>query len=795
VNSAAGAAGEDPIADSAERYLALCLQAPEDQRQAALEEACRQRPDLAQGLRAAFAVLQGLGLAGDGGWIAWPEQLGDFRLGERLGGGGMGVVFRARQLSLARDVALKMLRPDQLQFASARERFRREAAAIAALEHPGIVPILAVGEERGVPWFAMPLLAGKTLAEALSALSEHSRDSLSGASLAAVLGGDPRSAPLFELDWNDACVEIARQVALALEHAHQRGIRHRDIKPSNIVLGDDGRARVVDFGLAARDELDGLTKTGSQLGTLYYMAPEQVRGDRAVGPLADVYALGVTLHECLTLTPAFAGDTRRGIEEHILRGERRSLRECTPGVDRDLECVVAMACELEPARRYSSAAAFAEDLRCILERRPVAARPPGAWLRARRWVQREPALAVSVLAAVLVFGVAPSVLLWRETQFGADLADSLAKEEDTSTRLRETLGREREARAAADLALEESRLTAQLMDEILSAANPSLARGRDILLIDLLEPAAAKLRTDQAPPRAAAKLLSTIAGTQDAFEKHEAALANFQRGVELEQRNGEVFGAYAGQLRNGAATSLSNLDRLDESEAEARSALAEHELACKTPAELPCTSRSVIRITLGVGLLRQGRFEEAAEQLSLCYEDQSKMLPADAQSWAIAGVYLSDTLRQLAMRNPGRDSSTRWSEHVRGLAERRAQVLDSDDPATFQIAHQAARVYSVMNRHEQTFELLEEAREGARRVFGPESHWVTFYEEELGGIAYRARDWERSEAAFQRALELHRKSTGPQSEQAKRCEATLSELARRRAAQESAVGKPPSDSR
>mgnify|MGYP002401453477 CR=1 FL=1 len=786
-------------ADSAENLLASCLRRPPDEQDEAVEAMCRERPELAEALRASYRALRGLGLAGDGGLVAWPERVGDFRLGERIGGGGMGVVFRARQLSLGRDVAVKLLRPDQLQFASARERFRREAAAIAALDHPGIVPVIATGEERGVPWFAMPLLTGLTLAEVLAALADRRGQRLGGADLARVLAADPRSAPLFELSWNDACLHIARDVALALEHAHSRGVRHRDVKPSNIVLGADGRARLLDFGLAARDQVDGLTRTGSQLGTLYYMAPEQVRGERSVGALADVYALGVTLHECLARRPVFAGETRRAIEERILHGQRNPLRAEVFGVDRDLEHVIAMACELEPAKRYASAAAFAEDLRRLLERRPVAARRPSLALRLRRWAQREPTLAIASASAVLVFGVAPSVLLWREKRHGAVLAESLANEERASTSLRESLAREqaalgersaalereREARQSADLALEEARLTVQLMDEMLVEANPQRARGKPVLLVDVLEPAAAKLRTDQAPPRAAARLLATIASTQDMFGAHEAALANYRRAAELEQREGKVLGSYAGQMRGGMATALSNLGRLEEAEQEGRAAVAEHERHCDVAEDQACSREAVLRTAIGVALLRQGRFEEAADELQLAFGAQSQLLPEDPTGWGLAGVFLCDALRELARRKPGPDNLRRWSDHVRALAERRLTALDADDPVNFQIAHQGARLMSSMNRHSEADELIAEALEGARRVFGDDNWWVAFYEEEHGGMAYRARDWERAEAAFKRALELRRTQGGPGSAEVQRCEAMLAELARRRAAAES----------
>lgn len=782
----------ESFTDSAERLLAQCLGLPEAEQGEALESVCRARPDLAEALRASFGALRALGFAGGEAAPLWPERLGDFRIVEPIGGGGMGVVFRAQQLSLGREVALKLLRPEQQHFTLARERFRREAEAIAALDHPHIVPILAVGEERGVPWFAMPLLRGLTLAEVLSALAARAPESLEGSDLARVLGVQPDSAAVFGRSWTDACVELARQVAQALAHAHERGIRHRDVKPSNIVLGTDGRARLVDFGLAARDELDGLTRTGSQLGTLYYMAPEQLRGERSVGVPADVYGLGVTLHECLALAPPFAGDARREIEDRILRGERQALRSRNRRVGVDLERVVARATDLDPARRYPSAEALADELKRVLERRPVTARPPGALLRARRWTQRHPTRAVTLLAAVGLFVVAPSLLLWREARLGRVLAAALAGEESTSAELRTALGREqqalaelaasleneRAARAAEQAAQEEVRLTAQFLERIFDQANPALARGRELRLIDVLESTASELRAFAGSPRVAARLLETIAKTQGAFDESEAALRNARHALALEEAEGQALGKHPGELRHGYALALSNAGRLQEAEEEARLAIEEHD--ARHGSDTTCRHRAASRATLGVALLRQHRHAEAAIELRAAFEEHARLLPSDPSGWAVAGVFLADALRSLAVTQPGRESSRAWREHVQALEERSREVLSPQDPFRFQVAHQAARLLSAMDRHQEAFERIEQARQGAEQVFGPSSHWVAFYDEELGGMAFRARDWERAEAALLRALAHQRRVHGEASAQAARTEALLTDLERRR---------------
>src|SRR5690606_32092732 len=217
----------------------------------------------------------------------FPERLGDFRLLERLGGGGMGVVYRAEQVSLRREVALKLVRPDQLYFPGTRERFRREVAIVAGLSHPGIVPVYAFGEEDGLPFFAMEYVRGATLAETLDALRGGTFGPAGGEAIAAAIAArsasadDGAASAMFEGAWEQICTRIAREIAEALEHAHRRGVVHRDVKPSNVMVTSSGRVMLLDFGLSSTSGSERITRSGSVLGSLAYMAPEQLRGAEA----------------------------------------------------------------------------------------------------------------------------------------------------------------------------------------------------------------------------------------------------------------------------------------------------------------------------------------------------------------------------------------------------------------------------------------------------------------------------------------------------------------------------------
>jgi serine/threonine-protein kinase len=328
-----------------------------------------------------------------------------YELRDILGRGGVGVVYRAWQPRLQRAVALKMLLAGPFAQVHERERFLREVEAVAGLRHPNIVPLYDAGEADGRPYFTMELVEGGSLAQKIA--------------------GVPQPAA--------QAAALVAAVADAVQVAHQNGIIHRDLKPHNILLTSDGTPKVTDFGLARRLENGGaLTVSGAVMGTPSYMAPEQARGKNdTVGPATDVYALGVVLYELLTGRPPFQAETPTATLQQVLADDPVPPRQLNRRVPRDLETICLKCLHKEPARRYHSAAALAEDLRRQAAGEPIRARPAGPVERGLRWLRQHPAQ-VRALTAVLVLLVVLIVLgfRWHELHQAAVHAAVVQAERD-----------------------------------------------------------------------------------------------------------------------------------------------------------------------------------------------------------------------------------------------------------------------------------------------------------------------------------------------------------------------------
>jgi serine/threonine protein kinase/formylglycine-generating enzyme required for sulfatase activity len=410
-----------PIDDPVEQAIAAALELPEQKWTAAIESACEEHPEYADRIRRRMKVLQRSGLLlepREGELLEGiPERLGDFRLIRELGGGGMGVIYLAEQVSKGREVALKLVRPDQLYFPGSRKRFQRELNTIARLKHPGIVPVFAVGESQGIAYLAMEYIHGVTLADVLAELEHETPDRLGGRDLFEAIyqktRDDAADLPLpeaYQGSWVEACLRVFLQIAEALEHAHQRGVVHRDVKPGNIMLTASGQAQLVDFGLSRSEGASRLTRTGVALGSLPYMAPEQVRGDREVDHRCDVYSLGVTLYELLTLKAPYRSRDAQRLRQQILRGSPPSLRSISRTIPADVQSVCLKAMDRDPGNRYATADELAADLEKALHLRPVAARRGSTVMRTLRMMRRHPVVA-AVIALLLVQVFVTQVLI------------------------------------------------------------------------------------------------------------------------------------------------------------------------------------------------------------------------------------------------------------------------------------------------------------------------------------------------------------------------------------------------
>jgi serine/threonine protein kinase/Tfp pilus assembly protein PilF len=313
-------------------------------------------------------------------------ELGDYELLEEVGRGGQGVVFRARQKSLNRTVALKVISLGQWASKAHLKRFRLEAEAAARLEHPGIVPIHEVGERDGSCYFSMKFVEGGQLDE--------------------VARREPM--PIRR------AVELIAKVARTVHYAHEHGILHRDIKPGNILLDAKGEPHLTDFGLARLVETESsVTQILDVLGTPSYMAPEQAVGNNAaVSSVTDVYGLGAVLYQLLTGQPPFAGGTTYETIKLLLDTEPRQPRLLNPKIDRDLSTICLKCLEKDPKRRYASALALGEELEHWLKHEPIQARHTGVFARGRKWVRRNPTSAL-LAASLIALAAAAGWIVWK----------------------------------------------------------------------------------------------------------------------------------------------------------------------------------------------------------------------------------------------------------------------------------------------------------------------------------------------------------------------------------------------
>jgi eukaryotic-like serine/threonine-protein kinase len=431
------------------------------------------------------------------GPVVLPARIGPYAVTRELGRGGMGVVYEAAQEFPKRRVALKTIRPELLS-RSMNRRFEHEAEALAALQHPAVAPLYEAGfgpevmpdgtiTSSRVAYLAMELVEGKPLTEAAHAMALPAK------------------------------IDLLARICDGVDHAHRRGVVHRDLKPGNILVRADGSPKVLDFGVAKLTDAESgggsiETRVGQIVGTMGYMSPEQVSGDaRAVDHRSDVYALGVLMYECLAGEPPLKMGGLSIASAAVLVRERepaplgRKSAECRG----DLEAIAAKALEKDPARRYGSAAALAEDLRRYLRHEPVSARPLTALYHAGKFARRHRGLVASLAAVMVALAGGAVAFAWQA----------------------------REARHRAD----DADRTLVFLTEMLQIATPEVAQGRELTMRDAVDRAEAMLERDtMMRPAVRANLHHMLANIYESLYEHGKSLRHFTAMAEIRER---VFGA------------------------------------------------------------------------------------------------------------------------------------------------------------------------------------------------------------------------------------------------------------
>jgi len=426
---------DHPPQDSSERsskleeVLAAYLRSVEAAEPLDPQQLIATHPELAADLRSFFANRAAMerlakpfnasaneptvGLAENAAPAAWPRvrYFGDYELLKELGRGGMGVVYKARQTTLNRLVALKMILSGQLASADEVQRFKQEAEAAANLDHPHIAPIYETGEHDSKHYFSMKLIEGRSLRDALPELRNDVR----------------------------AGVKVLSQIARAVHHAHQRGVLHRDLKPANVLMDQEGTPYVTDFGLARRVEGGSdMTRTGAIVGTPSYMAPEQAMGEKQLSTAVDIYSLGAILYELLTGRPPFRESSP--VETLLKSLSSEPIRPSTlhPSVNRDLETIALKCLEKDFIKRYDSASALADDLERWQRGEPISARPTGFAENMAKWMRRHP-LVAGLVAAILFVTLGGVVAFgWAFNRALVARNDAIRQEAKTAEALDET---------------------------------------------------------------------------------------------------------------------------------------------------------------------------------------------------------------------------------------------------------------------------------------------------------------------------------------------------------------------
>jgi tetratricopeptide (TPR) repeat protein len=624
-----------------------------------------------------------------------PEQrrFGEFELIERIGEGGMGAVYRARQPSLDREVAVKLLSAGPWASQDFIAMFKYEAQSAAGLHHPNIVAVYAIGEQEGVIYYAMELVAGETL--------DHCLDRVHAMA--------PRDA-----------VGLTRTLAEAVDYAHRLGVLHLDLKPANILLDRMGAPKISDFGLARRLGRGLSVENERVLGTPSYMSPEQADPLHGVlTPATDVWGLGTILYECIAGSPPFLAPTADETLRLVREGRVRRLSRSAP-VHRDLEAICMKCLARSPLQRYLTARALADDLGRYLEGRPVRARPLNVWQRVGHWTQREPALAFAVGGAgiALVAGIAATSLQWQRAERNAAAAREVNRfiNEDLLA-VADPYRVDRDM--AGVLARAETRLDEGFADQPAARAQIGLSIGRAWLGQGHWHEA--RLRLDRTYADAQRLLGASNPQTLDTAEylalaltydaQYERAEAVYRTLLPAVQRAHGTTSARALRVRRNHAMMLYETDRFEPALQEL---LALRNDSARAPGML-----ADIDATLADLYTETNRWDEAMAALQDALARSRRQLGPNHPEYLWQQVSLGD---MLMMRGQWDEADALFSHIHEGLVE----TIGDSHPRTLTVVHYLGLIRLMRGQPAKALPLLHHALRERLRVQGPDHNWTHF---------------------------------------------------------------------
>lgn len=635
------------------------------------------------------------------------ERLGDYKLIRRLGQGGMGIVYLAIQEPLSRPVALKIIRPERKGSFEIESRFLREAEAISKLNHPGIITVYGSGEEQGVQFYAMELLKGVGLNELL-------RNSAS----------QTERLPLNKIvDW-------IKQIAHALATAHEAGIIHRDIKPSNIHITPEGRAILMDFGIARDMDLSTLTLTGEFRGTPQYASPEQIRAGReSIDARTDIYSLAVTFYEAVTGRVPFQGETTEQVFRLILEEEPVSPRRMNPYIPLQVDTIISKAMEKDIDRRYQSMSALSEDLGRYQKGIPIRAKQAGMINKGRKVVKKHPTICTALLLGIISI----LYLLWSYPQ--------ILSERNEANRQRAA------ARLAQTRSANEAKKVNTILDFLLmtfQSPDPS-KDGMEIKVVDVLDKAVKGINSSfDEDPEIRASLQDAIAKTYRAIGLPGKAKPLFKAALETRRK---IFG----EDNTDTQTSMHNLalvynDLGMNNEAESLYRKVILLRLASVGEEAPTTLKSMTN--LGLVLRDLNKLSEAEEYLSKVFHIRSRLLSEEEPDMLMA-------MHNLALLYATVQRFDDAEKLIQKAAKLRARVLGEDKLDTLASKSILACVYENLGKTDEAESLYREIIATQERTLTKEHSYTLSTMNNFAKLLMNQKKYNESESIMREVVQFN----------------------------------------